>query len=314
VAQENWIEALELEEPGAEVSYEPVGSGQGRRRFVAGEVAYAATDTPLEGPELQQAVERCEPGQLVEVPAYLSSVAIVFNIETTSSIHLTPQTLARIFDGEITRWRDPAIRRENPSITVFHGPIALIYPAGRSGTTASFTGFLSETAPRVWRHGVSETWPEPAEGTAVDAPKTAGVISRREGTIGIVDASQAGELGLVAIKIGETLVDRAALARGSSIGAFERSPEAKDLKASPYMLPVRLERPAAERGTYPIVFTSYLLACTAYDSEEEANAVRRLLSYAVSPKGQEAASLETGADPLTGEARKRAEAAVRAIE
>jgi phosphate transport system substrate-binding protein len=315
VAQENWIEELELEEPGAEVSYEPVGSGQGRRRFVAGEVAYAATDTPLEGPELQQAVERCEPGQLVEIPAYLSKVTVAVHVGN-GFVYLTPETMARVFNGEITRWDAPEIRRENsPIAKQLRGPIKILYPAGDLGTTAIFTAYLSEVVSKAWGRGPSETWPVPGVGTAVGSPAAlVKAIKARKGALSYVDASISGRLKPVLIKTGSEVGDVAVPNRGSSIGLLESSPEAKDLKESPYMMPFDLERSYGERGTYPIVFTSYLLACTAYDSEEEATAVRRFLSYAVSLKGQEVASLEAGADPLLGKLQKRAEAAAQAIE
>jgi len=315
VAQENWIEKFELEEPGAEVSYEPVGSDQGRRRFVAGDVAYAATDTPLEGPELERAVERCKPGQLVEVPAYLSKVVVAVHVGK-GFVYLTPETMARIFSGEITRWDSAEIRRENSSIAKqLEGPIRVLYPAGRSGTTAILTSYLSEAVPGAWGHQPSETWPVSGVGTAVSNPADlVKTIRAREGTISFVDASLSGRLKPALIRTGSDAADIAVPNRGSSIGLLEKSPEAKILAKSPYMMPFDLERFYGERGTYPIVFTSYLIACTAYDSEGEAAAVRKLLAYAVGYKGQEVASIEAGADPLIGKLQKRAEAAVRAIE
>ncbi|HEX7246198.1 MAG TPA: extracellular solute-binding protein [Solirubrobacterales bacterium] len=314
--QGHWIEGFEREEPGAKVTYDAVGSGAGRQRFIAGDAAYAASDTPLEGAELRRAVERCEPGQLVEVPAYLSKIFVAVHVGNAAFIYLTPETLARIFDGEITSWSDPEIRDANQPIAKrLNGPIRVIYPAGDSGTTANFTAYLAEAVPGVWRHGSSEVLPVPSVGTPVDSEvKMLKAIKAREGTIAFIDASLSGYLKPVLIKTGSDIGDVAVPNHGSSITTLESSPEAKELKKSPYMMPYDLKRGYGERGTYPIVFTSYLIACTAYDSDAEAAVVRGLLAYAVGSRGQEAAGTETGADPLIGDLQKRAEAAVAAIE
>ena len=316
VAQESLIEEFELETPHAKVSYEPLGSAAGRRRFVAGDVAYAASDTPLEGAELRQAVARCKPGQLVEVPAYLSKVFVAAHVGNVYFVELTPETLARIFDGEITSWSDPEIHRANPLIAKkLNGPISVIYLAGESGTTANFTEYLTEAVPSIWRQGPSETWPLPSVGRAVGSePEMLKAIKAREGTIAFIDASHSGLLKPVLIKTGSNPGEVAVPDHGSAIAVLESSPEAKALKKSPYMMPFDLKRGYGKTGTYPIVLVSYLLACTAYDSEAEAAAVRKWLAYAVSAPGQKEAALEAGSDPLTGELQKRAEAAVRAIE
>jgi len=314
--QGHWTEEFEREEPSVKLAYDAVGSGAGRQRFIAGDAAYAASDIPLEGAELQRAVKRCEPGQLVEVPAYLSKIFVPVHVGHVAFLNLTPETLAKVFEGKITSWSDPEIRGANQPIAKrLNGPIRVIYPAGESGTTANFTAYLSEAVPNVWRHGSSEVWPVPGVGTSVDS-ETAMLkaLNAREGTIAFIDASWSGPLKPVLIKTGSDVGDVAVPNHGSSITTLENSPEAKKLKKSPYMMPFDLERGYGERGTYPIVFTSYLIACTAYDSDEEAATVRGLLSHAVGSRGQEVAGTETGADPLIGDLQKRAEAAVAAIE
>jgi phosphate transport system substrate-binding protein len=316
VAQDSWIEGFKLEKPRAKISYEPVGSAAGRRRFIAGDAAYAASDTPLEGAELRKAVARCKPGQLVEVPAYLSKVFVSVHVGNARFVELTPETLARIFDGEITSWSDPEILNANPAITKrLKGPISVIYPAGDSGTTANFTEYLAEAVPGVWRHQPSEAWPEPGVGRPVGSePEMLKAIKAREGTIAFIDASYSGLLEPVLIRTGSNVGEVAVPDHGSAIAVLEGSPEAKALKKSPYMMPFDLQRGYGKTGTYPIVVTSYLIACTAYGSEAEAAAVRKWLAYAVSTPGQEVAATEAGSDPLAGELQKRAEAALRAIE
>jgi len=312
VAQESWIEEFEEREPAISVSYEPAASG-GRQRFIAGDAAYAATDSPLEGAGLRQAVRRCRPGHLVEVPAYLSKIKVGINVGSLAFINLTPRTLARVFNGGIERWSDPEIRRENPTVAKrLDGPITILYPAGKSGLTANLTEYLSEAAPKIWRYGSTEAWPLPTDGIAVSSStKMAPAIDARRGAIGFADASQSSTLRPVLIKVGNQITPPDL---GSSISVLEASSEAKDLKASPDMLPFDLERPYGQRNVYPLVFTSYLVACTRYDRAGEGASLRRFLEYAISPEGQEVSAREASSDPLAGKPQKQAEAAVRAIE
>src|SRR5690349_2347491 len=103
-AQEAWIAEFENANSGATVSYDAVGSGGGREQFIAGGVAYAGSDAALEEEEgeLEKAAKRCGAGKLVEVPAYVSPIAIIYNLEGVESLQLDPQTLAKIFNQEIT--------------------------------------------------------------------------------------------------------------------------------------------------------------------------------------------------------------------
>jgi phosphate transport system substrate-binding protein len=260
-------------------------------------------------------VERCKPGQVVEVPVYLSKIFVAVHVGNASFVNLTPRTLAKIFDGETKSWSDPEIRSANAPIAKWlSGPITVVFPADGTGPTANFTTYLAEAAPGVWHHWPSEHWPVQYVGTRVDGDATmVKKIKARNGSIAFIDASRSGSLKPVLIqtgKGGEVAVPN----HGSSIAVLESSPEAKALKKSPYMMPFELDRTKLKKGTYPIVFTSYLIACTAYDSAAEAAAVRGLFEYAVSARGQELAATQAGSDPLSGELQKRAEAAVQAIE
>ena len=117
-AQEAWIAEFENANSDATVSYDAVGSGGGREQFIAGGVAFAGSDAALteEEGELKKAASRCEPGQLVEIPAYISPIAIIYNLEGVESLQLSAETLAGIFSQKITTWNDPAIAKENPGV------------------------------------------------------------------------------------------------------------------------------------------------------------------------------------------------------
>lgn len=312
-AQEAWIANFENENSGVTISYDPVGSGGGREQFIAGGVAYAGSDTPLsedEG-ELKKATERCKPGELVEVPDYISPIAIIYNLPEVEALQLDPDTLARIFNQEITTWNDKAIAADNPGVELPSTRIVPVNRSDESGTTENFTDYLSKVAPSVWTHEVSGDWPvkggEAAEGTSgvVEA------VNAGEGTIGYADASQAGELGVAKIKVGKEYVEPTAEAAAKIL---EESPEDKELSKGKNVFAFELDRKTESQGTYPIVLVSSMIACTKYDSASEAEIVKAYMEYAISPEGQEAAAENAGSAPLSDSLRKKITPAVEAIE
>lgn len=312
-AQEAWIANFENENSGVTISYDPVGSGGGREQFIAGGTAYGGSDTPLsedEG-ELKGATERCKPGDLVEIPDYISPIAIVYNLPEVESLQLDPETLAKIFNQEITSWDDQAIAADNPGVELPSTRITPVNRSDESGTTENFTDYLSKVAPHVWTHEVSGDWPvkggEAAQGTSgvVEA------VNAGEGTIGYADASQAGELGIAKIKVGKEYVAPSAEAAAKIL---EESPEDKELSKGKDVFAFELDRKTESRGTYPIVLVSSLIACTKYGSSSEAAIVKAYLEYVISPEGQKAAAENAGSAPLSDSLRKKIMPAVEAIE
>ena len=312
-AQEAWIAEFENANSDATVSYDAVGSGGGREQFIAGGVAFAGSDASLseEEGELKKAMDRCNPGQLIEIPAYVSPIAVIYNLEGVESLQLSAPTLAGIFSQKITNWNDPAIARENPDVELPDTRITPVNRSDESGTTENFTEYLSEVDPQGWPYEVSGDWPvkggEAAQGTSgvVEA------VAAGDGTIGYADASQAGELGVATIQVGSNYEEPTPEAAAAIL---EESPEAKDVAKTPYMFPFELDRRTESSGTYPVVLVSYLIACTEYDSADEAALVKGYLEYVISPEGQEAAASNAGSAPLSSALTRKVEPAVVAIK
>jgi phosphate transport system substrate-binding protein len=311
-AQEAWIAEFENENSGVTISYDPVGSGGGREQFIAGGTAYGGSDTPLseEEGELAGAIKRCKPGELVEVPDYISPIAIVYNLPEVESLQLDPDTLAKIFKQEITSWDDPAIAKDNPGVELPSTRITPVNRSDESGTTENFVDYLSKVAPSVWTYEVSGDWPvkggEAAQGTSgvVEA------VNAGEGAIGYADASQAGELGVAKIKVGKEFVGPTAEAAAKIL---EESPEDKELSKGQYVFAYELDRKTEAEGTYPIVLVSSLMACTSYGSASEGDIVRAYVEYVVGAEGQEVAAENAGSAPLSESLREEILPAVEAI-
>ena len=308
-AMQAWIAGFQEQNPDATISYDPVGSGGGREQFVEGGVAFAGSDAALEEEELTGAQKRCGGAEnLIELPAYISPIAVIYNLEGVESLQLSPDTLAKVYKQEIKQWNDPAIAKDNPGVELPGDRITVVNRSDESGTTENLVDYLAAVAPDVWDYEVSGDWPvkggEAAQGTSgvVDAVKNG------SGTIGYADASQAGDLGVAKIKVGQEFSEPTPEAAAKILEASE---ETKD--PGKYVFTYDLNRETTQAGTYPIVLVSYQIACTKYDKPAEGKLVKGLLNYALSAEGQQAAGESAGSAPLPDTLRQKFQPAVDAI-
>src|SRR3954464_7686732 len=226
-AQEAWIAEFENENSSVTISYDPVGSGGGREQFLSGGVAYAGSDAALstEEGELEKAEARCKTGELVEVPDYISPIAIIYNLPGVEELKLDPETLAKIFAQEITSWKDPAIATDNPGVELPDTRITPVNRSDESGTTQNFTEYLSEVVPSVWKPEVSGDWPVKGGEAASGTSGVVEAVSAGEGAIGYADASQAGELGKAMIKVGSSYAEPSPEAAAKVLDLSKEDPE-----------------------------------------------------------------------------------------
>lgn len=306
-AMQGWIAGFTSGRPDVTVNYDPSGSGAGRDQFVAGGVAFAGSDAYLDEDELAAAEERCG-GEVIELPNYISPIAVIYNLDGVEDLRLSPETLAGIFSGEITTWNDPAIAADNPGVTLPDSRITPVHRSDESGTTENFVEYLGTAAPEVWPHEVSGNWPVQGGEAAQGTSGVVGAVAAGEGTIGYADASQAGDLGVAAIKVGDGFVEPSAEAAAKVV---EASPRVEGRGEHDYA--IDLARDTAASGAYPIVLVSYHLACGTYDDPQTAELVKAFLGYVVSEEGQQAAADAAGSAPISDALREQAVAAVESI-
>lgn len=310
-AQEAWIAGFQTENEAVNITYDPAGSGAGREQFIAGGVAFAGSDAYLKDAELEGTFGACVADTLpVDLPVYISPIAIIFNVEGVDSLNLDSSTIARIFSGEITNWSDAAIVDQNPDATLPDATITAVHRSDDSGTTENFAEYLAATAESDWSEGVFETWPasyggEGAQGTSgvVDA------VTNGTNTIGYADASRAGGLGTVALQVGEEYVPFTAEAAAAAVDV---SPRVEGRHEGD--LAVELDRTTTEAGVYPLVLISYAIACTDYTDDTAAELVKGYLGYIASPEGQEAGAANAGNAPISDELRAEILAVIDSIQ
>ncbi|QKJ18800.1 phosphate ABC transporter substrate-binding protein PstS [Microbacterium hominis] len=314
VAVNAWVAGFQTANPDVTITYDPAGSGAGRESFQAGAFPFAGSDRAFEVEEIEAGpFDGCVEGTgIIELPTYISPIAVIFHIEGVDALNLSPEVIAGLFAGTITNWNDPAIAALNEGVELPDLAVTPVHRADDSGTTENFTDYLFQAAGDVWTYEPDGVWPgTPVAGEA--AQGTSGVVSAvagGNGTIGYADASRAAEEGLAtaAVQVGDEFVEYSPEAAAAIVDAspFAEGREEGDLA-------IELDRTSTEAGVYPIVLVSYMIACQEYVDTEAAPIVKGFLEYLASAEGQDAAAAAAGNAPISDTLRDQVNAAIELI-
>lgn len=296
-ASDAWIAAFQTANPDVTINYSPDGSGAGRKAFISGGVSYAGSDSALSSDELAGDFAACLPGtKAIDIPVYISPIALIFNVDGVSALKLDPATIAGIFSGTITTWNDPSIAALNPDASLPDATITAVHRSDDSGTTKNFTDYLARTAPEVWDTPAADTFPYTGGEAAQGTSGVVGAVTNGHNTIGYADASRAGGLGVASLKVGDSYVDYSAAAAAQVVTG---SPLVDGRSAND--IAIALDRTTTDPTHYPLVLVSYLIVCQEYANPETGALVKAYAKYVASPAGQAEAAKSAGAAPLSAE-------------
>lgn len=313
-AVEAWIAGFQGTNPEAKIAYNPSGSGAGVQTFLTGATAWAGSDKALADDEVEQSKSVCTEGTAFDVPVYISPIAVVFNLKGVSDagkhINMDAATIAKIFDGKITKWNDPAIADQNKDLKLPDTAITVVHRSDKSGTTQNFVSYFKDVTPDNWTYDLSENWPnEVGQG----AKGTSGVIStvkQADGTIGYADFSQVGDLGTVTVKVGDKYNEISAEA-GSKVIADSKQ---DDTVKGDNRIVIKINHATEAEGAYPIVLVSYDIVCPAYKDTKQAEFAKAWLTYVTSDEGQKAAQDAAGTAPLPSSLKSEITKSIEAIK
>ncbi|MEN0073893.1 MAG: phosphate ABC transporter substrate-binding protein PstS [Paracraurococcus sp.] len=153
---ERWGQAAR-EAVGVQLNYQSIGSGGGINQITNRTVDFGASDAPLAAAQL---AER----KLLQFPTVMGSVVLIVNLPgiADNALRLTPDLVADLFLGKVTRWNDARIAEQNKELKLPNLPVAPVYRADASGTTFVFTSYLSRVS-EAWKAGpgaaTSVQWP-----------------------------------------------------------------------------------------------------------------------------------------------------------
>ncbi|MFP5361058.1 MAG: phosphate ABC transporter substrate-binding protein PstS [Actinomycetes bacterium] len=296
-AMEAWRAGFQSLNPDVTINYDPVGSGGGRTQFLDGATSFAGSDAQMDEEEYALAMTRCDGDSgAIHLPMYISPIAVIFNLEGVDSLNMDADTIANIFNGTITTWNDEAIAAQNEGVTLPDTAITIVHRADESGTTENFTEYLA-AASTTWGEEPSGDWVGAAGESGQGTSALVQIVQDNVGTIGYADASRAGELGTVALKVGEEYVPFSAEAAAAVVDA---SPAAEGTNGE-NDLAIHLDRTTTAAGAYPLVLVSYSIACQVYEDETERALVTGFLKYIASEEGQAQSASAAGSSPISAE-------------
>jgi phosphate ABC transporter phosphate-binding protein len=173
-----WIGSFHQLHPEIEVSYSAVGSEQGIQRLLDGKSNFAASDAPVSP----------DRANLQHFATVLGAIVPIYNVAGLDrSLRFTPEILAGIYLGNISRWDDPLIRAANQGSKFPHAQIAVVHRSDGSGTTYAFTDYLTKTVP-AWKSvgtGTTVPWPVGIGFAGNDGVATS--VQRTPNSIGYVE-------------------------------------------------------------------------------------------------------------------------------
>jgi phosphate transport system substrate-binding protein len=307
-AMSRFVTAFEEACSGQTLNYTANGSGAGVREFIGGQTDFGGTDSPLSADEATEAKQRCGGADAWHLPVVFGPLAITYNLAERDTLVLDAPTIAKIFDGSITQWDDPAITRLNQSMP--SQPIKVVYRSDESGTTDTFQRYLEAASDGAWTAGSGRTWKGGAGQGAEGNEGTSKLVNNTDGAISYNEWSFAQAQNLFWANIvtsgGTDPVNISPETVGKTIAGAQVSLAGNDLKldTSSFYKPT-------EAGAYPIVLATYELVCSKYPDAETGKAVKAFLQSTIG--GGKAGLVENGYIPLPEDFQSKVSTAVNAI-
>ena len=286
--------------PGLTVTYEAVGSSSGREAFAQNLNDFAGTDS------LVKDGEGIEADDFFYIPTTAASVAVVYNLPSVDELNLDGDTIAKIFQRDITTWNDPAIAATNEGVDLPDTSITVARRSDGSGTTKNFTTYLETAAPDTWTLGSDDTveWPADTEGGQQN-PGVAGIVTGTEGAIGYIDFGNAVELDLQMANVANQEGNFVAPSVEATQAALDSADLADDLSYNP------LYGPGAD--AYPITAPTYIMVRTAYSDAAIGEAVVEFVRWLITD-GADTYAAEVGYAPIPESFRTKAFEKLDAVE
>jgi phosphate transport system substrate-binding protein len=285
-------------QPGVTINYQPTGSGAGRTDFVNKVVDWAGTDAVYTPSSPQP------PAPFFYIPTVVAPITVSYNVSGVKKLNLSADTIAKIFQVQITTWDDPAIKAENPQAKLPSTKITVVHRSDSSGTTANFTDFLTKAAVPTWTLGTGSTiaWAGSTQGGSGNTG-VANLVKSTDGAVGYVDFSDAvaADLTFANIKnaggkfVTPTLAAAQLAAQGASINP--------DLTYDPINSDGAL--------AYPITSPTWILVYQTQGDAAKGAALKGFLTYILTDGQKLASSVDYA--PLPKALTKQALAQVNKI-
>lgn len=304
---QQWIKDIGNACSGATIDYQGVGSGAGIQQFGSGTIDFGGSDAVMKDDEQAAADKRCG-APAIHLPITAGGIALIYKLDGVDNLQLSPDTVAGIFQGTITKWNDKAIADDNAGVTLPSTSIQAVHRSDSSGTTNIFSSWLTAASPSAWKLGKGKDldWAASIQGFK-GSDGIAQAVSTTDGAIGYDELSFATANNLPTAKVkngaGE-YTGPTTDAVSAALGSATLPSSGNDLKAS-------FDYTTTASGVYPITGLSYEIVCSTGTKADVLPLLKAYLTYAAGAGQSAAASL--GYAPLPSAVASRVVTAINSL-
>jgi len=273
IIYQDWMLSYNKAHPDVQLNYQSIGSGGGIRQFSDGTVDFGASDAPMS----DSAIAAIQ-GNVLHVPTVLGGVVPTYNLpDVNAPLRFTPDVLADIFLGAITKWSDAPIASVNPGVKLPDTDIVVVHRSDGSGTSFIWTDYLSKVSPD-WAQkagkGTSVNWPvglggKGNEGVTATVKQTPGAIGYVELGYAMINKLPAG---VVRNKAGKFITPSLESVTAAAAGAMSAMDPHTDFRVS-------ITNPDGDQA-YPIASFTWFLLHKQYDDAAKAGALVKFVWWA----------------------------------
>jgi phosphate transport system substrate-binding protein len=255
---------------GVQINYQSIGSGGGIQQLSAGTVDFGATDGPMTDDEMARATG----GPILHFPSVLGGVVVGYHLpDVSQQLRFTPELIADIFLGKVTRWNDPKVAAANPGVSLPATDLIPVHRSDGSGTTYVFTDYLTAVSP-AWAQGPGRgkqvAWPVGLGGKGNE--QVAGTVKQTPGAIGYMELAYARQnaipIGLVRNASGAFVQPSAESITAAAESGREQLGPDTDYRVSIVNAP--------GPNAYPISSFTWLLV---YERQRDTGKARKLVDF-----------------------------------
>ena len=272
-----WFDEYHKKNGNLQINYQSIGSGGGIKQVTEGTVDFGATDGPMNDEQLKAYQDKHGSG-ILHFPTVLGAVVPTYNIPGASAdLNFTPEALAGIFLGKITKWNDPAIADANKGVKLPAEDVVVVHRADGSGTTYCWTDYLSKVSDE-WKNkvgkGTSVNWPVGLGGKGNEG--VTGTVKNTPNSIGYVELiyAESNKIPYGNVKNAAGVFVKASLAAVSAAAAGAAKEMPEDFRVSITNAP--------GKASYPISTFTWLLIPEKFSDAAKRDALKGFLKWALS--------------------------------
>ncbi|MDT5020387.1 MAG: phosphate transport system substrate-binding protein [Mycobacterium sp.] len=308
-AMARFVNAFERACSGQTLNYTANGSGAGINEFIGNQTDFGGSDVALSPDEHGKAQQRCG-SPAWDLPVVFGPIAVTYNVNGVTSLNLDGATTAKIFNGTVKNWNDPAITALNAGTPLPDLPVHVVFRSDQSGTTDNFQKYLDGASDGAWGKGSGKSFnggvgegAKGNDGTSAAIKNTPGSVTYNEWSF-----AQAQKLNVAKIvtSAGPQPVAISSDSVGKTIAAAKIKGQGNDL-----ILDTLSFYKPTQAGAYPIVLATYEVVCSKYSDSQIGTAVKAFLQATIGP-GQTGLA-DNGYVPIPDAFKSRLSTAVNAI-